>query len=481
MDKRPKIGNTILIWFYAAILLVFLLVALGFNFAVRSHVASVLNSELEQAKQKVVQFAGELGSSGGPGRRSMFHMQMREESGASGANILFLDEKRNLTLGLVRMTAQSAPGMHGPQGSDYLSLEPAAYRESLAVYGYITDTSYDLKDASVKTAGIGGSRYYLQSIPFSITAGQEEYVLAFIDAGLYDRFIRNAMRILGLIMGPVLLLAFFVVRGLARHFAGPIGRLQQLSARLGSGVFEGEDLDLREQELADLNHSLNDTAIKLKAYHDSQKTFFQNASHELRTPLTAIRGYAEGIRYRVFGQDEAAEVILRESERLEHLVEDILYLSRLESDESLIQEKNRLSLSDLLLEVKENASPEAALRGKTIAVEIGPDAEILVYDEELERALYNLLTNALRYARSGVLIKGQVRDNDVLITVSDDGPGIVPGTEDMIFRRFYKGAGGSHGIGLAIAKAAVERHGGTISAQRPAEGGAAFTIVLPRS
>lgn len=502
MSKRPKIGNTMLLYFFTTILAVFILVALGFNVAVRGHVVALLNQQLEEAKALVLEFAQQSQIPRGPNRSSMFHRMMIQNSADSSVNILFLNEAGELTLPLVNSAEETAAEIQGMgmgmgwQGGrtnpstkpatnpgttqgPMLRLDDASYRESLAVHEYVQETSYQLADDSVRTASIDGENYYLQSIPFS--EGEDpEYVLAFIDGEVYDRFIGNALWILTFIMGPVLVVTFFVVRYLAQRLANPIARLQGLSKQLGRGVFEGEDFHLREQELVDLNESLNEAAHQLKDYHANQKTFFQNVSHELRTPLTGIRGYAEGIKYGVFTADEAADVILEESGKLEKLVEDILYLSRIESNESLLGERTPLRLSELLLEAREDSAHDARLSQKTIEVVVHQDPRICVYYEELHRALQNLVSNAVRYADSLIQLEGTVRDDQVVITVSDDGHGIVPGSEEKIFQRFTKGPGGRHGIGLSIAEAAVERHGGTIAAKNRTDGpGAVFSITLP--
>lgn len=510
MNKR-KIGSTILIYFYSTILLVFLLVAVGFNFAVRNHVRTTLNRELETAKDLVVDFARDTQIPRGPNRSSTFHMMLRRDAVDSNVKVLFLDEDHDLTLDLVdtsqtetgrpdapgmgmgwqggrtipTQTSASQPAVPAPDPGSSLDgysmrLDTAAYQESMLVYEYVRETKFDLTDQSVQRAEISGDQYYLQSIPFTEGDGSAEYVLAFIDGEIYNRFITNALWILALIMGPVLILTFFAVRYLANRLADPIARLQGLARKLGAGDFDGEDFDLEEQELADLNHSLNEAAGQLKEYHSNQKIFFQNVSHELRTPLTGIRGYAEGIKYGVFDEMEAADVILEEAGKLERLVEDILYLSRVESNESLLKDRTLIQLSDLLLESREQVANDARIHEKSIEVETQDDPLISVYYEEMIRALNNLLSNGVRYARSVIRLSGRVEGTDLIISVRDDGQGLEPGSEEKIFQRFTKGPGGRHGIGLSIAQAAVERHGGAIRAQNAPSGqGALFIITIP--
>ena len=489
MNKRPKIGNTIMIYFYGTILLILVVIFFSFNFAVNNHLETSLESQLDIAKQQVEDFKTLDRTSQGLRRRSMFNQMMQENTQETAVNILFLDSDRQLTLSILSMMpgvgsqSSGGMGMHGNTNSAnegyFMRVDPVSYRETMKVYDYVREKKLDLKDPAVISATVGGKSYYLKSIPFASENGQPEYVLAFIDADMYSNFIQNAIRILSLVLIPILILTFFMVRYLANRLVIPIARLQGLSGKLGAGNFKGEDFNLRERELADLNQSMNETAEKLKAYHDNQKVFFQNVSHELRTPLTSIRGYAEGIRYGVFDKDNAAEVIMNESVKLEKLVDDILYLSRIESNESLLEEKTTLKLSELLYEAREQVANDARINEKTIEVQILADPSITIYYEELVRGVVNLLSNAIRYARSEILLVGAVTGQNLVITVTDDGSGLEPGTEETIFKRFTKGAKGKHGIGLSITQAAVERHGGKVTAANRTEPGAQFKIDLP--
>lgn len=498
MTNRPKIGNTILLYFYGTILLVLAVIFISFNVAARNQLEKSLETQLETARQEVEDFRDIDQTSQGLRRRAAFNQMMQENFNASDVKILFLDSNRELSLSILNMmpgmgqssTGGMGMGMHGSTDSSaqgyFMRVDPASYREIMGVYEYVRASALNLQDSTVVSAVIGGKGYFLKSIPFDTANGEPEYVLAFIATHMYSQLIQNAVKVLSLVLLPILILTFFIVRYLAKRLVTPIARLKGLSGRLGAGDFHGEDLNLREQELVDFNQSLNETAGQLKEYHDNQKTFFQNVSHELRTPLTSIRGYAEGIRYGVFDKDNAAEVIMNESLKLEKLVDDILYLSRIESRESLVQEKTSLHLSELLYEAREQVANDAAINGKTIAIQVAEDPVILIHQEELVRALVNLLSNAIRYARSTIRLEGGTEApaagggvSGVVITVADDGPGLEPGTETTIFKRFSKGPKGNHGIGLSITQAAVERHGGTVEAASPPGQGARFTIRLP--
>lgn len=506
MNSRQPINRVMLLYFYGAVIIIFIVLGIAFNTAGQIQTHNMLQLRLEEVKEQVRVFQTEIDEPGGPRRRVMFRQRMLRFSD-SPVHVIFVGPDRNLSLPLAKatdptadvnrpvtapVTGASTPmgegmgmGMGQGQGRGqgmmgyYMSLEPSIYKDAKRVAEYLVQSQYDLDNDETKRIQLDHTNYMIRAIPFSQDQAQPEYVVAYISMAHYDEFSQKAFLILAGIMLPLLILAFFLIGLLADSFSKPVKKLQGLSRRLGDGEFEGEDFNFSALELNELNRSLNDTAKKLKTYHDNQKVFFQNASHELRTPLTSIQGYAEGILYGVFDAETAAEVIKTESVKLEKLVDNILYLSRIESNESLLEEETRISLKDLLLSSREQVLAEAEILKKKVEVQCSDNPLIRVYFEEMERALVNLLSNGLRYAKETVIIRGELLKDALLISVADDGPGIEPGKEEAIFRRFHKGNQGNHGIGLSISSAAIARQGGTISAVNRPQGGALFSIRLP--
>ena len=212
---------------------------------------------------------------------------------------------------------------------------------------------------------------------------------------------------------------------------------------------------------------------------ERQQTFFQNASHELKTPLMAIQGYAEGIQAGVMDTASAAEVILAESDRMTELVEELLDISKIDMG------RQRLTLSEtdireLLYDGIRAVEPIAA-GGITIVPDF-PEEPVMVScdDTQLRRAVTNILSNGVRYARSELRLTCCADKRNVTIRIQDDGDGIA--TEDLphIFDRFYMGKSGKSGIGLALTKEIIHLHKGTIRAYN-GDGGAVFEISIPVS
>ena len=212
---------------------------------------------------------------------------------------------------------------------------------------------------------------------------------------------------------------------------------------------------------------------------ERQQTFFQNASHELKTPLMAIQGYAEGIQAGVMDAGGAADVILEESDRMTELVEELLDISKIDMG------RQRLTLSEtdireLLYDGIRAVEPIAA-GGITIVPDF-PEEPVMVScdDTQLRRAVTNILSNGVRYARSELRLTCRADKRHVTIRIQDDGDGIAEEDLPHIFDRFYMGRSGKSGIGLALTKEIIHLHRGTIRAYN-GETGAVFEISIPVS
>lgn len=232
-------------------------------------------------------------------------------------------------------------------------------------------------------------------------------------------------------------------------------------------------------ELQEFVRNINIMSEKLEIYDKAQKTFLQNASHEFRTPLMSIQSYAEGIKYDVVDKDTAANIIIDETKRMTHLVEDLLYLSRLDSIEENYHFYS-LDLDDLINSCVERVSIIAAKNNiKIVTPEFSKKVYINADEEKLSRAITNVLSNCIRYARETVTIISEVtEDGRIFISISDDGPGFDPKELPYLFERFFKGKKGNFGLGLAISKNVIEKHRGKIKT-KASESGALFVIELP--
>ncbi|MCK8499746.1 MULTISPECIES: response regulator EpsF [Myxococcus] len=227
----------------------------------------------------------------------------------------------------------------------------------------------------------------------------------------------------------------------------------------------------------------------LRATNEAKDMFLTMAAHELRTPLQAARSYADLARKKA-GEEQtpnvarALEGIQRSVGRMARLVENLLDMGRLQRGELLLEEGD-VDVRALLLEVAEHFEPLP--EGRDIHVE-APEGLVLRADgERLDQVLTNLVSNALRYSPDGGDIRLRAREEGrwVHVEVLDHGLGIPADRLENIFERFGRAHGVSYGglgLGLAIARGIVERHGGRVWAEssgRPG-GGSTFHVVLPR-
>lgn len=204
---------------------------------------------------------------------------------------------------------------------------------------------------------------------------------------------------------------------------------------------------------------------KLEQNDKAQKTFFENTSHELKTPLMAICGYAEEIEMGVITDySQAGRMIVSQTERMSKLIEDILYLSKMESGtEPLKCEPIEMAslVQDILMPL------EGIVNRRNLSVSLELDEGYVNGDpEKLEHAVANLITNSVKYACSQIEISWK---NQVLSIWNDGGE---LSTEDFshMFERFYTGQNGNSGIGLALSKEIVEMHGWKLSAKNDRNG-----------
>lgn len=216
----------------------------------------------------------------------------------------------------------------------------------------------------------------------------------------------------------------------------------------------------------------------------------QAIAHEIKTPLTAIQGQSELIADSSMPEEERARMaglLFRESKRLTQILHAFLDVERMASG-SLKLEKRPVSLRDLCDEVLERGRLYASR--KKIEIDAGvPDLTVMADAELLSFAIYNLLTNAVKYSpkETRISLRAESNSGSVQIIVSDQGYGIPPQDQPRIFDRFYRvrrdqsGAEEGAGIGLALVKEIVVQHGGRVSVESKPGMGSRFTIILPES
>ncbi|GAA0178821.1 HAMP domain-containing sensor histidine kinase [Clostridium sediminicola] len=273
------------------------------------------------------------------------------------------------------------------------------------------------------------------------------------------------------------IIAVFISNSVSKKISRPITGLSKYAKKIGEREYSTETIKHDNDEIGQLAETMKIMGEKLKAYDYTMKTFLQNASHELRTPLMSIRGYAEGIKYGVVdSQDKAVDIIIEESERLSKLVEELLYLSKLDSMQEEL-DLEEINIENLLKSSIERVNGISVQNNKIINISLKESNINISGDEKkLTRAIINILSNCLKYAKEKILVKAEKERDKVLITIIDDGSGFKQNEIENVFQRFFKGEKGNYGLGLAITKSIIEMHGGSINAENNIEGGACFKI-----
>ena len=277
---------------------------------------------------------------------------------------------------------------------------------------------------------------------------------------------------------------------LSRSVIAPVHAMSLASQRIADGRYD-ERVQVRgEDELAQLAVRFNQMAGKLDQVESMRRRLIGDVSHELRTPLTAIKGSMEGLMDGVLpATQETFQQIHTEADRLNRLVDDLQELSRVEA-RAYELEIRPLDVFSLVRTVTKRLASQAELKHILLDIELAPDLPRVLADEDRAvQVLTNLVGNALQYTPENgkVTIFAKRIDHEVQISVRDTGTGIPPEHLPHIFDRFYRvdksrsrRAGGGSGIGLTIARALVEAHGGRIWAESAGEGlGSTFRFTLP--
>lgn len=220
----------------------------------------------------------------------------------------------------------------------------------------------------------------------------------------------------------------------------------------------------------------NRLALQLDRKDESMKQFFANASHELKTPLMAIRGNVDGIRNGYVPAEKACCVIEKETNRMNHLISDILELSKVDSG-AVLPKLKRIDLREIIYDSCNMIMPSAQEKG--IALNIAIDKPVFLECDEamLFSAFSNILTNGIRYAESEISVTAGMEKGSCHIVFSNDGDVITD--EDMahIFDRFYTGSKGQTGIGMNLAREYIHLHHGEMAVGR-SNGKTVFEIDL---
>jgi two-component system, OmpR family, sensor kinase len=431
----------------------------------------------------------------------------------------FTNQEPFVVQGVCNLPAINLPAINlGGPGSYLACLSPAGTEEQFAAtqdQGVLPDLS-DLTTATAASYGRqpftvpsadGSTTWRVAIAPvtddFAIVVGLD---LA-EDRALLDRLVRIEL-VVGLLVVVVLGIAGYL---LVRNSLRPLREVEHTAQAIAAGdlsrrVPVGDD----RTEVGRLSTALNGMLGRIESSFRAQQAseeqarasetrmrrFVADASHELRTPLTSIRGFAELHRQgAVQGPEDTGRIMQRieaEATRMGLLVEDLLQLARLDQQRPLTL--GPVDLAELAGDAVHDA--RAVQPDRPLSLLLDPsltDVPVVTGDEaRLRQVVGNLVTNALTHtpvdARVTVRLSEDAADADVVVlSVSDEGPGLAPADAERVFERFYRAdasrtrAAGGTGLGLSIVASLVAAHGGTVDLTTAPGRGATFTVRLPRS
>ncbi|WP_416063978.1 ATP-binding protein [Rhizobium sp. ZK1] len=276
---------------------------------------------------------------------------------------------------------------------------------------------------------------------------------------------------------------------LAGYLIRPVVHLRDGLSALAHGRFDfriGDQMAGRRDEVTALAHDFDSTAARLQELQDAQQRLFHDVSHELRSPLSRLQAAVGVLRQSPARLGAMLDRMDREVERLDTLVGEVLTLARLTVGSGLPLKTQTLDVIELLNEILGDAAFEAQAREVSITTGVDGVFRAEVEGELIYRALENVVRNAVKYTadHSFISVSCEATADRLKICVTDQGPGVRRDELERIFQPFSRGKDavprGGYGLGLAITRQAIERHGGRVHASLPEAGGLAITLELPR-
>lgn len=248
---------------------------------------------------------------------------------------------------------------------------------------------------------------------------------------------------------------------MGKNITKPIKELIRKIEGYSPGKFEWNNSN-RKDEIGDIDRAFGMMNTRVKDYHNSQIEFFQNTSHEFKTPIMSIQGYSEAIRDKILDEEDipnGIDIIISESQRLKELVDELLYLGRIETK---MEQLNMaiIDMDKLGSVTKERFIYELNERDLKFNIKIDSGVEIFGDSRKMEKILANLMSNSIRYAKKEIFLNVMKSENkDWLIEFWDDSGLLKEIDKKRIFEKFYKGKNGLTGLGLPIVKALCELQG----------------------
>jgi signal transduction histidine kinase len=469
--------RTRLILAFASVTLVSLLVALvGFLFLIQDREVSAARLRLAQLATPVSSQVQNLGQQGAT--ESQIALYLEQEARALQVRFLLLDSNS-------RVLDDTGGALEGQ------TLDLSRREDLRLAHSGTTDFGF------VSQQVAGERVVFIQPSPFvqptpalvaSVVPVSYRIVMAVPEEELSTVWRQLAPRIL-IAAGAGLLLAVLLSLLIARSIVRPLGRMTRASEEMARGHYQQRIESTRKDEVGRLAAAFNAMASEVNHSDQMMRDLLANVAHELKTPLTSIQGFSQALMDGAVHSPEeyerAGRIINEEAERMRRLVEDLLYLSQIESGQ-VRMEHGVVDVGRLLEHSVERASRRALEGGQVLELLAPPHLPAVLGDERrLEQVLANLLDNALRYTPRGGIIRVEAKRDgeEIAFSVHNSGSYIPPEAQSRVFERFYRversRSGRNGGLGLAIVSEIVVAHGGRVDVSSDPESGTTFRFRLP--
>jgi signal transduction histidine kinase len=326
------------------------------------------------------------------------------------------------------------------------------------------------------------------SVPVQMQGSNQvgHYVTAIDMDTAFDATNRNYLAFAGVSAASLLLIGA-VGYAVAGQLLSPLRSLRLTAQRITdtdlSDRIPQDQLSSRD-EVADLGRTMNAMLDRLSNSFDTQRRFLDDVGHELRTPVTIVRGHLELMD--VLDPADVTEtrvLALDELDRMQRLVDDLMVLAKSRRPDFV--QLGPTIVSNLLLSVLDKVTP---LRDRQWIIDASSDDVVMIDQQRITQALLQLVSNALRFTRDGAVIAlgGSITGSELALWVRDEGTGISPEDQKIIFERHRRGSHSSadshpqgSGLGLSIVTAIAEAHNGEVELDSAPGRGSTFTLIIP--
>jgi signal transduction histidine kinase len=335
------------------------------------------------------------------------------------------------------------------------------------------------KQGEIKNLELWGKECVLYSR--AVTYQNKEFVIATLifndDVGKISQKI-----IIALIVAIVAISVLIVLtsRFSEKMITKPIKTLVETTENFAVKKFDDKAVINTKDEFKTLATAINAMADSLKQQDVEQKQFYENISHELKTPITVISGYAQGIKSGIVeNRDKSLDVITEECDRLKKQLENIIYLSKLDTvKESFQFERSNINsiISNALNQL------DSLIIIHEIDIDFNPSNAIYISadEEKLTRAFINILSNCIKYTKDIISITAKQNEDSIEVTITDNGNGFSDVLLNSPFNRSMVGDKEGSGIGLSIVKKIIDGHGSGIALSNKKQGGACYYLKFSR-